>query len=251
MTMAPHARRRTSSAASAGRGGEVDVAVVVEQRHEGHADAAEQWCGHGPDATGIAAGRGPRTERVGRRRPLQSRPWGSATSRTSSARTPPSGADDVSLVLDDRALTWAELYERAGRVAAGLAAAGVGPQDRVAFLDKNGIEHFEVFFGAALANAVCVDVNWRLAAARGRVHRQRRRGQGARRRARLRAGARRHRRRADDGRHDPRHRRPREVPGLRRVGRRARPRRSAHAERAATTSPSSSTRAARPDGPRA
>ena len=49
------------------------------------------------------------------------------------------------------------------RVAAGLAAAGVGSQDRVAFLDKNGIEHFEVFFGAALANAVCVDVNWRLA----------------------------------------------------------------------------------------
>ena len=49
-------------------------------------------------------------------------------------------------------------------MAAGLAAAGVGPQDRVAFLDKNGIEHFEVFFGAALANAVCVDVNWRLAA---------------------------------------------------------------------------------------
>ena len=34
----------------------------------------------------------------------------------------------------------------------------------MAFLDKNGIEHFEVFFGAAMLNAVCVDVNWRLAA---------------------------------------------------------------------------------------
>ena len=33
----------------------------------------------------------------------------------------------------------------------------------MAFLDKNGIEHFEVFYGAALTNAVCVDVNWRLA----------------------------------------------------------------------------------------
>ncbi|HRE00606.1 MAG TPA: AMP-binding protein, partial [Ilumatobacteraceae bacterium] len=32
------------------------------------------------------------------------------------------------------------------------------------FLDKNGIEHFEVFYGASLLNAVCVDVNWRLAA---------------------------------------------------------------------------------------
>jgi long-chain acyl-CoA synthetase len=71
--------------------------------------------------------------------------------------------DEAALVLGDRRMSWAELYERASRVAAGLAAAGVGSQDRVAFLDKNGTEHFEVFFGAALANAVCVDVNWRLA----------------------------------------------------------------------------------------
>src|SRR5215203_6586810 len=70
----------------------------------------------------------------------------------------------IALVLGDRRQTWSELYERSSRVAAGLAAAGVGPQDRIAFLDKNGIEHFEVFYGAALANAVCVDVNWRLAA---------------------------------------------------------------------------------------
>ena len=40
---------------------------------------------------------------------------------------------------------------------------GVGNQDRIAFLDKNCIEHFEVFYGAALLNAVSVDVNWRLA----------------------------------------------------------------------------------------
>ncbi len=72
-------------------------------------------------------------------------------------------ADEVALVLDDRQVTWAELYERASRVAAGLQAAGVGPRDRVAFLDKNGIQHFEVFYGASLLNAVCVDVNWRLA----------------------------------------------------------------------------------------
>ena len=72
-------------------------------------------------------------------------------------------ADEVALVLGDREVTWAELYERASRVAAGLQAAGVGPRDRVAFLEKNGIEHFEVFYGAALLNAVCVDVNWRLA----------------------------------------------------------------------------------------
>src|SRR6187455_3595812 len=74
------------------------------------------------------------------------------------------GPDRTAVVLGDRHQTWAELYERSSRVAAGFAAAGVGNQDRVAFLDKNGIEHFEVFFGAALLNAVCVDVNWRLAA---------------------------------------------------------------------------------------
>ena len=73
-------------------------------------------------------------------------------------------ADQVSLVQGDRQVTWGELYARAGQVANLLAAAGVGDQDRVAFLDKNGIEHFEVFYGAALLNAVCVDVNWRLAA---------------------------------------------------------------------------------------
>ena len=73
-------------------------------------------------------------------------------------------ADHTALIQDDRRLTWAHLHQRASQVAQGLAADGVGSQDRVAFLDKNGIEHFEVFFGAALLNAVCVDVNWRLAA---------------------------------------------------------------------------------------
>lgn len=61
-------------------------------------------------------------------------------------------------------MTWSELLDRSTRVAQGLLAAGVEPQERVAFLDKNGIEHFEVFFGAALLNSLCVDVNWRLAA---------------------------------------------------------------------------------------
>ncbi len=71
--------------------------------------------------------------------------------------------DGIALVEGDRTMTWTELLERSSRVAQALADAGVGSQDRVAFLDKNGIEHFEVFFGAALLGAVCVDVNWRLA----------------------------------------------------------------------------------------
>jgi long-chain acyl-CoA synthetase len=80
--------------------------------------------------------------------------------REHAANTP----ERIALVLGERRQTWSDLHERASRVAAGLASVGVGSQDRIAFLDKNGIEHFEVFFGAALANAVCVDVNWRLAA---------------------------------------------------------------------------------------
>ena len=71
--------------------------------------------------------------------------------------------DKDALVLGDRRTTWGELLARAGQVANALAAEGVGNQDRIAFLDKNCIEHFEVFYGAALLNAVCVDVNWRLA----------------------------------------------------------------------------------------
>ncbi len=72
--------------------------------------------------------------------------------------------DHPALILNDHTMTWSELLTASSRIAHALEAAGVGPQDRVAFLDKNGFEHFEVFFGAAMLNAVTVDVNWRLAA---------------------------------------------------------------------------------------
>jgi long-chain acyl-CoA synthetase len=51
-------------------------------------------------------------------------------------------ADQPALIQDDRTLSWAELAARSAQVAQGLAADGVGSQDRVAFIDKNGIEHF-------------------------------------------------------------------------------------------------------------
>jgi len=60
--------------------------------------------------------------------------------------------------------TFAELDRRSSQVANALIAAGVGPQDRVAYLDKNVPAYFEVAFGALKANAVLVGVNWRLAA---------------------------------------------------------------------------------------
>jgi long-chain acyl-CoA synthetase len=69
----------------------------------------------------------------------------------------------VALVQGDRVQTWHELYQRSSQVAQALKAAGIGTQDRVAFLDKNSIEHFEVFYGCAMLNAVSVDINFRLA----------------------------------------------------------------------------------------
>ncbi len=71
--------------------------------------------------------------------------------------------EQTALIDGERSFTWSELADRSARVAQALAASGVGPGDRVAFFDKNSAEHFDVFYGAAMLNAVCVDPNWRLA----------------------------------------------------------------------------------------
>ena len=70
---------------------------------------------------------------------------------------------DTAIIQGDFIQTWAELDQRSNRVANALTAAGVGAEDLVAFIDKNGFEYFEVLFGAAKLNAVTVNVNWRLA----------------------------------------------------------------------------------------
>jgi long-chain acyl-CoA synthetase len=72
-------------------------------------------------------------------------------------------ADAPAIDFEGRTISFGELDERSNRVANALAALGVGPGDRVAFLDKNGPEYFEVLFGVAKLNAVTVAVNWRLA----------------------------------------------------------------------------------------
>ncbi len=81
--------------------------------------------------------------------------------RTWATRTP----EAPMLTLGPVTQSWGEVYQRAKRVSRALAAAGVGVGDRVGFLDRNGIEYFEVFFGCALLGAVSVAVNWRLAPA--------------------------------------------------------------------------------------
>jgi long-chain acyl-CoA synthetase len=72
--------------------------------------------------------------------------------------------DRHALIAGERTWTYRELRDESARVAQALAAEGVGPQDRVAVLDKNGPEFFTVLFGAAMDRAVTLAVNWRLAA---------------------------------------------------------------------------------------
>jgi len=66
------------------------------------------------------------------------------------------------ITYGERVITWSEMDARSSRVAQGLQAAGLAEQSRIAFLDKNGPEYFEVLFGGGKANVVNVAVNWRL-----------------------------------------------------------------------------------------
>jgi long-chain acyl-CoA synthetase len=69
----------------------------------------------------------------------------------------------VALRFGDETITYRALDERANQVAQGLIAAGIAPQARLAVLAKNSPDFFELWFGAAKANAVLVPVNFRLA----------------------------------------------------------------------------------------
>jgi long-chain acyl-CoA synthetase len=71
--------------------------------------------------------------------------------------------DRPMITFAGRTITWSAMDARSSQVARGLLAAGLVAQDRVAVLDRNGPEYFEVLFGAAKASIVTVAVNWRLA----------------------------------------------------------------------------------------
>ena len=66
---------------------------------------------------------------------------------------------------DAGVMTYGELDEASNRVARALLDASVGAGDRVAFVDKNSPEQFELLFGAAKLGAVAVPVSYRLATA--------------------------------------------------------------------------------------
>jgi fatty-acyl-CoA synthase len=70
----------------------------------------------------------------------------------------------VAVIDGDRRLTWAELRERARRLAVALQASGIERGDRVAFLAFNTTELLEAHYGVPAAGAVLVAINTRLTA---------------------------------------------------------------------------------------
>ncbi len=71
----------------------------------------------------------------------------------------------VETSVDDehRSWTFADLDRESNRIANALLAEGIGPGQRIAYLDKNAPEYFLYLLGGAKVNAVSVAVNWRLA----------------------------------------------------------------------------------------
>jgi len=63
----------------------------------------------------------------------------------------------------DRRWSWRELDDRVRRAAGALRAAGIGPADRIAFLDKNHPACLELTLAASLVGAANAVVNFRLA----------------------------------------------------------------------------------------
>lgn len=68
----------------------------------------------------------------------------------------------TALVEGGRALTYGDLADRTARLAGRLAADGVGPGDRVAYLGVNAAATFETFFATWLLGAIAVPLNFRL-----------------------------------------------------------------------------------------
>jgi acyl-CoA synthetase (AMP-forming)/AMP-acid ligase II len=69
------------------------------------------------------------------------------------ARTTPEG---IALVQGSRSVTWSALDRGVDAVASALAASGIRPADKVAFLAENSIAYAEAFFGALRAGACAV-----------------------------------------------------------------------------------------------
>ena len=69
--------------------------------------------------------------------------------------------DVPAVVFADRRFTWAQYDERAARFAAAIAAAGLGPDDKVGLYLYNSNEYLEAHFGSFKQRAVPINVNFR------------------------------------------------------------------------------------------
>ena len=69
--------------------------------------------------------------------------------------------DRVALVCGDRQETFAELEERANRLAHHLAAQGIGERDHIAIYSYNSLEFVEAMLAAYKLRAVPINVNYR------------------------------------------------------------------------------------------
>jgi acyl-CoA synthetase (AMP-forming)/AMP-acid ligase II len=71
--------------------------------------------------------------------------------------------DEIVYEFEGRTTSFAEFDRRTNQVARALAASGVRPQERIAYLGKNSDAYFEIWAGAMKAGVVMAPVNWRLA----------------------------------------------------------------------------------------
>ncbi|MDB5625129.1 MAG: AMP-dependent synthetase and ligase [Tardiphaga sp.] len=74
-----------------------------------------------------------------------------------------SRADTTCFVFEGRSTSFGDFDRHTSQVANGLAALGVKPNERVAYLGKNSDTYFELLLGAVKAKIVMTPVNWRLA----------------------------------------------------------------------------------------
>ena len=73
-------------------------------------------------------------------------------------------ADRIAITCGDRNLTYADLEERANRLAHHLASVGVGPGDHVGIYLTNGSEYIETMLAAFKLRAVPININFRYVA---------------------------------------------------------------------------------------
>ena len=66
------------------------------------------------------------------------------------------------VIYGARRYTWAQVYERAARLASALTARGIGRGDTVAIIAANTPELFEAHFGVPMAGAILNTINTRL-----------------------------------------------------------------------------------------